>query len=91
MENLVLRVDGSFQQTVRYDGGEHFAVNDVWTNEDRHVTMNRLYITDDVMEKRTLKPPELRHMVYLMYWPNRLIKDAESGYVFHKTGQAKAP
>ena len=86
-ENLLVKTDGTFEQTVTFTDGEKFTVEDTWTNEYRQVSLKRFYVTFDVETGKTIRPPELRYAVNLEFGQDTLVKNAASGYLFRKQPQ----
>ena len=85
-EVIVVKTNGTFEQTINFIGSDSYSVKGSWTNEYSRVTFDKLYITLDVETGRDIKPPELRYMVYLQYGDGVLVNSFTHHYLFDKNG-----
>jgi len=81
VETVALESDGTFRQTVVYSDGQRFEVDDHWRLEHRQVQFARLYITRDLESSRVLYPPQMRHLVNVVWDEGFLVKESTQ-YVF---------
>ena len=86
-EILTIKVDGTFEQILKYDTGKTLSVKDSWTKNYKAISFNRLYFTFDVATGKPLEPPELTYAVRMQSVPGALIVNADFSdrpYLFRK-------
>jgi hypothetical protein len=91
-ETLIIKQDGTFQQTVNYSNETPVELRDTWTNEYKQISFHRLYVTFDIETGRMIKPPGLVYLAKLEVGKGILIVNADRAdriYAFRRQSDPK--